>query len=598
MSGITISGAGSGLPIDSWISQLVQIKQKDIDAISTQQSTLTSRNSALSTVKSSYSSLLSSITAITDSQFGVASDLFAKTTATSSDTNLLTVSSTSSAAKQSLSVVVSKLATSTVAQSTSATPVGAYISNDTKFSTLANGAAKSGTLSVYVDGKKFGINVAADDTVGGVLTKISDATGLWAGIRNGKIALSDSDPGANGTPTSAKNIVVGNSSDTSNFAAITALKKNGSGGYESNQAIFAVNSSAKLTSTDAGFATQVQAGSFKIGDATFTIDSTTTLSGLMSDINASDKAGASAYWDSTAGKMVLTSKGQGAYNLNIENISGNFTDVVGLTSSTYDENGAVTSSSLVANSQTLGNNATLKINGTDIISPSNTVTSDISGISGLTLTLKAVSADITKPATVTVASDSSSITSALSTFVSNFNTALSNTDQATGTDGYLYGETTLTMIRDNMRSAATSSVSSSSVYKSLADIGITTGAVGASLTDNTNQLVIDQTKLAAALKDHPDEVKKLLLGDGTNDGVFTKLSTPVNNAVKPITGFFDAKATTYTTQLTDYTDTIDKKTTELADYKTALTAKFSAMDAMIAKLKQQLANFNSALGLG
>lgn len=596
-SGISLSGLGSGLPIDSWISQLVQVKQNDINTLSTQQSTLTAKNSALSTIKSSYSSLLSSMQTITDSKFGLSSDLFAKNSASSSNTGVVTASVTSTAAKQSLKVIVSQLATATTVQSTSATPVAAYMDSDTKFSALANGAAVAGSLSVYVDGTKHNITIGSSDTLGTILNNIQTETGLTASVTNGKISVSSG---------SSQSIVIGSNSDTSNFASVTALTKNVDGTYGSNKAIFKVNTSAALTGTEAGFATQIKAGSFKIGDDTFTIDSNTTLKGLLSDINSSDKANVNAYWDSNAGKLVLTSKEEGAYNVNIENISGNFTDVVGLTKSTYDTDGKLVSSSLVDGSQTLGNVAKLSINGTPVVSASNTVTSDVSGLTGVTLTLTGKSANdsttgLPSASTVNVTADSSSLTTALNSFVSAYNTALSNTDTVTGSDGYLYGESSLTMIRNDLRTTATASVTLAGAgnYKSLADIGITTGAIGTGIGANTNQLVIDSTKLSAALAADPEKVKLLLLGDGTTTGtgVLQKLSTSVSNSLNSTSGYFATRASTFTSQSSDLSDKISKQTDALTDYKTTLTKKFNDMDTMIANLNQQLASFKSALGL-
>ena len=592
---ITFSGLGSGLPVDTWVAALVKIKQTQIDSISTQKATLTSSNSALTTVKSSFSSLLSSLQTVTDASFGSTNNVFAQNKVTSADSTVVSASVSSLAAKQSLNVFVSQLATNTQAQSTSATPVAGTIDRDTKFSTLANGEAEAGSMSVYVDNTKYSVAVEDDDTVGDVLDKITSATGLWAGVKDGKIRLADAEPVGVDPPASTHNIVVGSAYDTSNFADITALRKNETGGYESNQPIFKVNASALLTSTDAGFATQVQEGSFKIGDATFTVDSETTLNSLLSEINASDKAGVNANWDTKTGKIVLNSKAEGALNINIENLSGNFTDVIGLTTSTYDGDGAVTSSKLVTDSQTLGKVAILKINGSEIISQSNTVTSDVSGIAGLTLTLNKESSGTTTTK-LTVGADNTTLTSAINSFVSKFNTVLSNTDEVTSQEGYLYGETTLNMIRNNLRQTVTASVDGQEGYTTLASIGITTGAIGSGLDADTDKIQIDSAKLTAALAADPEAVKQLLIGDGTTDGVFTKLKAQVDGALDSTNGFFVARAKTFTDQITDLNDTISRKDVELADYKITLENKFNLMDQLISSMQSQFSNISSLIG--
>jgi len=592
---LSITGLGSGLPITDWVSKLVAIKQADIDTISTEKTTLSNSNSAISTIKSSYSSLLTSLQAVTDAAFGSTTNVFAQKQVSSADSTIVSASVTALASKQSVNVLVSQLATSTKVESKSDTPITGSITKDTKFSALANGEAVAGTMSVYVDNKKYSIDVADTDTVGGILDKITSKTGLWAGIKDGKIVIADSEPADGVAPASTKNIVVGSTSDTSNFSDITSLKKTAEGAYKSNQSVSQVNASALLTSTDAGFATQIKAGSFKIGGDTFTVDSTTTLQSLLGQINSSDTAGVDAYWDSTAGKMVITSKTQGAFNVNIENLAGNFTDVMGLTTSEYDTNGAVTSSKLKDGSQTLGDVAILKINGSEIISQSNTVTSDVSGIAGLTLTLNAKSTGTTATK-LTVSADNSSLQTALSSFVTNFNTVLSQSDTATASDGYLHGESTLTSIRNNLRGTVTASVNGQTGYTSLASIGITTGAIGSSIDADTDQLVVDSAVFNKAMADNPEAVKLLLIGDGTTEGVLNKLQTQVNSSLDTTNGFFASRTKTLDTQIADLTTTISDKDDELALYKTSLETKFNLMDQMIASMQSQYSNISSLIG--
>ena len=65
------------------------------------------------------------------------------------------------------------------------------------------------------------------------------------------------------------------------------------------------------------------------------------------------------------------------------------------------------------------------------------------------------------------------------------------------------------MIRNNLRQTVTAGIAGQTDYTSLSSIGITTGAIGASITDDTDQIQIDSTKLAAALAANPDAVKQL-----------------------------------------------------------------------------------------
>src|SRR5574344_124701 len=486
---ISFSGLGSGLDTSSWVEALVGIKKDALKTQETKLSSLESSSSALSTVKTSYSSLKTSLSKLTDVRFDPTGGLFSQTKTTSSDETKLTASSTNAASVQKLALTVSQLATSTKVESVlgAGETIGAKVDRDTLFKNLAGGYASSGNFSVYVDNQKYNINITDQSTVGDILDDISNQTGLNAQVVDGKIQISD---------TQNRNITLGSTSDLSNFYSVMALEKNLDGSYSSKHAVTNFDVSAKILGEDSRFSQTVEASEFKIGNATFTIDADTTMQTLINDINSNADAGVTASWDNVAGKMVLESKQEGSFNVNIENISGNFTDLVGFTTSTYDENtGEVLSSGLKAGSQTLGKIAKFTINGTELSSSSNTVSSDVTGIAGLTFTLKSkTSTDETIP--LDVGRDSSSVKSALDTFISAFSTALSQTDTVTGEDGLLKNEPSLTSVRNNLRKMATASVTlNDGTRASLADIGITTGAVGASVDADTDKRVIDEAKL-------------------------------------------------------------------------------------------------------
>ena len=109
----------------------------------------------------------------------------------------------------------------------------------------------------------------------------------------------------------------------------------------STNSLFKANISTKLTAENSGFNERITAGTFTIGNATFTIDENTTLSSLIADINKNEEAQATAYWDDATGKLSITSKIEGASYINIEAGTSNFTDVMGFTTTEFDENGNV-----------------------------------------------------------------------------------------------------------------------------------------------------------------------------------------------------------------------------------------------------------------
>lgn len=575
---ITVTGLGSGLDYESWITALVGIKQEKIDAVSTQISSIGTKKTALDSLKDNYSSLLTSIKTFTTSLD--LDSVFNQKTATSSSDSI-TASATGYADVQTLKVAISQLATATTAKSSST--VASKIDENTLVSSIAGGNVTEGNLSIYVDNVKHSIAITSSSTLGDVLSSITGETGLAASVdAEGKVTIGEG---------STSNIVIGSTNDTSNISNVLSLTKNADESYTSSKSIFDTNTSNALTTE--GFAGgNITAGTFTIGDAEFTIDETTTLSSLIAEINNNTNAGVTAFWDSNAGKLSLESSEQGASNINIEAGTSNFTDIMGLTTSTWNPDGSMASTRLADNSQELGTNAILSINGTSITSSSNTVTSDISGIKGLTLTLNSTT---TSTNTVKIETDTENAVSAIESFVSAFNSAITSTDSATATNGKLHGESILSMLRNNIRNTVTASVEGSEGFKTLASIGITTGAVSTNISADTTQLVIDTDKLTAALQDNPDEVIKLLLGDSTTGavGVFDKLETTLSNSLDSISGFFTTRETSYDAEIERLTDKKENMTDALTTYQAQLEAKFAAMDTLISSLQNSASIFDS-----
>ena len=145
----------------------------------------------------------------------------------------------------------------------------------------------------------------------------------------------------------------------------------------------------------------------------------------ISDINSNDEAQAYAFWDDATGKLSITSKKEGASYINIEAGTSNFTDVMGLTSSEWNDDGTVKSSKMFTDAQELGKNAQFTINGTSMTSTSNTVTSDVSRINGVTLTLKKASTEESGTTKLSVSQDTSGLVDAVKSFVSAYNDVIS-----------------------------------------------------------------------------------------------------------------------------------------------------------------------------
>src|SRR5262249_1069785 len=151
------------------------------------------------------------------------------------------------------------------------------------------------------------------------------------------------------------------------------------------------------------------------------------------------------------------------------------------------------------------------VSGIPHTSSSNTVTDALNGV---TLTLTGTTASGTGPgssAQLTVSSDTSTITSNIQAFVDAYNTMLKairplgSFDQTTNTAGPMLGDSVLSGIQNELRSALHAVVNTgSSTYSSLASIGITTKSDGS--------LSLDTTRLQTALATAPAAVSTLFSG--------------------------------------------------------------------------------------
>ena len=531
--------------------------------------------------RAAFTSLRTALEKLTDIKFGGSFDLFSQNTAKSSNESIFTATVSSNASRQSYDITVQQLATYTKA--TSRESASAVADDKTK---LTNLGITTGTLSVYVNGTKTSIDIEEDDTLGDLKAQLSTA-GIKTEVQeNGSLKLS--------AKTEGDTINIGATTDSSNFISLIGLERNEEGSYSSTNSLFKANTGTKLTSADSGFNEQITAGTFTIGDATFTIDENTTLSSLISQINTNEDAQATAYWDDATGKLTITSKKEGASYINIEAGRSNFTDVMGLTTTERDAEGKVLSTKMYTDIQELGKNAMLTINGTSIISTSNTVSSDVTRIQGVTLNLKGVTTPeedgSIKTAKLEVGQDTSGLVEAVKGFVDAYNKAVSKVDQVTANGADLKGETSLTSLTRTLRNYATgSNTTNGGEFKLLAQLGISTGkADGSNLSTDTNKLVFDESAFKKALEEDPESVQKILAGE---NGVLSMMENTVEMSLKASVGFFDVKQSTLDSTIREMETKITKQNTKVNNYRKQLEDKFANMELMIAQMQQNYSSF-------
>lgn len=573
---ISFSGLASGLDTSSWVEALVEAKKSEVTALETKLTAIQTKKATLNKVRSASSTLRSAVEKLTDAKFGGTFDLFSKNTATSSNTDVFTATASSGAIRQNYDLSVQQLATYTKA--TSKESASAVADGETKLSAL--GITK-GSLTFYVDGKKETINIEDDDTIANFKSQLAEV-GIKANIdEDGILKFSTYDE--------EKSLHIGATTDTSNFISLTGLEIQEDGTYSSANALYKVGTSSTLTDINAGFRDVIKEGTFKIGNATFTINDQTTLSSLIAQINENKDAQAYAYWDDATGKMVINSTKEGASYINIEAGTSNFTDVMGFTQSEYDEAGNITSSIMFTDAQELGQNALFTLNGTSITSTSNTVTSDISRIAGVTITLNRANTEDDEPTTLKVGQDTKELEDALEQFVTSYNDLFATINETTASGADLHGESSLTSMKNAIRSYATGNNANGGVYNLLSEVGITTSAADSSnLATDTYELKFDKEKFLEALDKNPDSVKAILAGD---NGIFSRIEATLEQSLKATSGYFDIKTSTLDSDITKMETKINKKNSNVSAYQTQLENQFYKMELAIAQMQQNYSSF-------
>ncbi|CAA0099850.1 flagellar filament capping protein FliD [Zhongshania aliphaticivorans] len=169
MASVTASGIGSGLDINSIVSQLVAAERSPVETrLNSKESLIQARLSAFGSLKSSLTNFQSSLSTLKNA------DTFSKHTTTVSDSTIFSASSTTSASAGSYSVQVEQLASGHKIASQ------AYADSDT--------SVGSGELTVSVNGEAFSITLAEGEdsliAIRDAINSAEDNSGVSASIVN------------------------------------------------------------------------------------------------------------------------------------------------------------------------------------------------------------------------------------------------------------------------------------------------------------------------------------------------------------------------------------------------------------------------------
>ncbi len=257
-----------------------------------------------------------------------------------------------------------------------------------------------------------------------------------------------------------------------------------------------------------------------------------------------------------------------------------------------------------------GRDAQFSVNGGSTrTSHSNTVTNAIPGVS-LSLTGLTNSGPVTVNVTPPAAS-TSSVTSAINQFVSDYNSAISAIQtqlsqtpvsnpqsSSDASQGTLYNDQELTSLLANMREMMyTPGAGLPAGMASLADLGISTGAsTGAtpSQASLSGALTVNSTTLAAAIQSNPNGVQQVLSSFATSFQSLVAADAGPGGTISQRITDDGQQSSDMSSQLTDMERT-------LTDQQTALQAEFAQLETAIQQnqstqswLTGQISQFNAS----
>jgi flagellar hook-associated protein 2 len=196
---------------------------------------------------------------------------------------------------------------------------------------------------------------------------------------------------------------------------------------------------------------------------------------------------------------------------------------------------------------------------------------------GLTVNLLAQS---TSPVTVTVSSNFSSLQSALSGFVSDYNSAVGALQQNVGQSGGALAGDSLIYTLSSALDQIAQFTSGSGAVSNLAGLGVT--------LDDTGQLSFNQATFAAA---SPADIGQFLGSISSSTGFLQTANNSLTSIADPVNGLIASDGKAIQGQITSTNSQIADDQSRISQLQTNLQSQLAQADAAIATLQGQVTYF-------
>lgn len=219
------------------------------------------------------------------------------------------------------------------------------------------------------------------------------------------------------------------------------------------------------------------------------------------------------------------------------------------------------------------------LNGNIAVDNPSTTISDV--IPGLTLNM--LQTDPGGSVTVSLNSDPTQLSNALSTFVNDYNTLLTAVGGQVGTGGgALVGDPIINSIEQTMQQLV--SYQGTGAIQSLSDVGITMADTGQMTLDPTVVNGFSSSQLQSAFA----WLGSTTTGFAANAANFTALGDPISGTIESEVSGYNTTDQNLQTQMT-------LKATQVSQMQSSLQAQLAAQDSMIADLESQQNMLNTTI---
>ena len=325
-----------------------------------------------------------------------------------------------------------------------------------------------------------------------------------------------------------------------------------------------------------------------------TVSATDTLNDVASKINAANGGNpgvtATVFNDGTNDHLLLKSTTTGAVNgfrIQAADADGNNTDNAGLSRLAFDPN-VSPAFGMASAGQPIqyGVDAQARINGLAVTSPTNTLGSNLPGVTinllTTTTTNFGTANEVRAPISMSVSKDTSVAVKNVQSFVTAYNALgqtlsdLTKYDPASKTGGPFQGDASVVGLQNMLRNMVSSVGTSGSVYQRLSDVGVSVQRDGS--------LAIDSVKLGAAAN-NGSQLQTL----------FTNSSTPQTSGFAVRFGSFTRNALNTAGLVTNEAGALQRQldangkdqaavNQRVANVQAQLTKQYSALDAKMGSL--------------